>query len=303
MLFDGTILRDLPIRRRKAPLGRGQAGTGASVNEAERFCLRALNWWLLFSGMKKKARGAFRPLVSKILSQMLTSIRSVRPMSKHAQNKRPAVVVFGAVALALAGCSGSSNDARDEIAVRPIPSFAVTNARSQQLFAQSVNMNTTSFARLPVTGTARYTGAASYVDSNTSEVLQDGTFPGYETFIVNNPDYVSQVRMTADFAGDSVSGSMDSFRDNNNKASFIDMTFGGQILESGSRTAAFEGTLSGTREIQVEPGKIEVKSFSGTIAGNFLGGQGDTVQGTLAVKKGFTGDQLGSVFGVFTAEQ
>jgi hypothetical protein len=63
--FEGPTLRELPTRRRKAPLGRGQAGTGASADDAERFCLRALNWWLLFSRMKK-TRGAFRPLVSQM---------------------------------------------------------------------------------------------------------------------------------------------------------------------------------------------------------------------------------------------
>jgi hypothetical protein len=244
----------------------------------------------------KKARGAFRPLVS----QMLTKIRRVRPMSKQAQNKRPAVLVFGAVVLALAGCSGSSEDARDEIVVRPSPSFAVTNALSQQLFAEAVTLSPTSTAQLPVVGTATYRGAASYVNGG---IPADLKFPDYETYIVNNPDYVSELRMTANFASDSVSGSMGGFRDTDNGGYRRSITFTGAIGNSSSDTAAFVGTLSGTSEVIGEEGKVETKSFSGPIAGNFVGPRGETVLGTLAITKGFTGEGLGDVFGVFTAVQ
>jgi len=223
-------------------------------------------------------------------------------MSKHAQKKRPAVVVFGAVALALAGCSGSSDDPRDQIVVRPIPSFAATNAVSQQLFAEAVTANPTNTAQLPVVGTATYRGAVSYVDGNVSDIPDDLKFPDYETFIVNNPDYVSEVRMTADFRGDSVAGSMDSFRDPSNRGYRRSITFSGAIGNSSSDTAAFVGTLNGTSEVNGPDGP-ETKSFTGPIAGNFVGPRGETVLGTLAITKGFTGEELGDVFGVFTAVQ
>jgi hypothetical protein len=220
-------------------------------------------------------------------------------MSKHAQNKHPAVVVFGAVALALAGCSGSSNDARDEIVVRPSASFAATNALSQQLFADAVTAGPTSTAQLPVVGTATYRGAASYVEGDIPDDLE---FPDYETFIVNNPDYVSELRMTADFGGDSVSGSMGGFRDADNGAYRRSITFTGEIGNSSSDTAAFVGSLNGTSEV-IGPDGPETKSFTGPIAGNFVGPRGETVLGTLAITKGFTGEELGDVFGVFTAVQ
>jgi hypothetical protein len=251
----------------------------------------------------KKARGAVRPLVSQMLSQMLTNIRSVRPMSKQAQNKRPTVVVFGAFALALAGCSDSSSDPRDEIAIRPIPSFAATNALSQQLFAEAVTANPTSRSQLPVVGTATYRGAVSYVDSNISFVPKDQDFPEYETFLVNNPDYVSAVLMTADFASDSVSGSMNGLRNASEQFFRISIDFSGAIGNSSSNTAAFAGTLNGTNEGVNAEGQPETKSFNGTIVGNFLGARGESVLGTLEIDKGFTGDQKGDVFGVFTAEQ
>ena len=220
-------------------------------------------------------------------------------MRKPALNKRPAVVVFGAFALALAGCSGSSNNAQDEIAVRPIRSFAVTNALSQQLFAEAVTLSPTNTAQLPVVGSATYRGAVSYVDGGIPDDLE---FPDYETFIVNNPDYVSEIRMTANFRDDSVSGSMDSFRDTDNNAYRIGITFTGAIGNSSSDTAAFVGTLSGTSEV-MGPDGPETKSFTGPIAGNFVGPRGETVLGTLAITKGFTGEGLGDVFGVFTAVQ
>ena len=221
-------------------------------------------------------------------------------MRKPALNKRPAVVVFGAFALALAGCSGSSNNAQDEIAVRPIRSFAVTNALSQQLFAEAVTLSPTNTAQLPVVGSATYRGAVSYVDGGIPDDLE---FPDYETFIVNNPDYVSEIRMTANFRDDSVSGSMDSFRDNNNGGYRRSITFTGAIGNSSSDTAAFAGNLSGTSEQLNAEGEIETKSFTGPIVGNFVGPRGETVLGTLAITKGFTGEGLGDVFGVFTAVQ
>ncbi len=221
-------------------------------------------------------------------------------MRKPALNKRPAVVVFGAVALALAGCSGSSNDAQDEIVVRPSRSFAATNALSQQLFAEAVTLSPTNTAQLPLVGSATYRGAVSYVDGGIPDDLE---FPEYETYIVNNPDYVSELRMTANFRDDSVSGSMGGFRDTDNYGYRIDITFTGAIGNSSSDTAAFVGSLSGTNEVRGLDGKVETKSFTGPIAGNFVGPRGETVLGTLGITKGFTGEGLGDVFGVFTAVQ
>ncbi len=109
--------------------------------------------------------------------------------------------------------------------------------------------------------------------------------------------------MTADFAGDSISGSMDSFRNANNVPFRIGITFEGTIEQSKDRTAAFVGTLSGTNEVQTGPTEFETKNFAGRLEGNFLGGQGDSALGSLFITRGFTGEERGDVFGVFTAEQ
>ena len=212
------------------------------------------------------------------------------------------VVAFGAMALVVGGCSGSSSAARDEFAVRPIPSFAATDAVSKSLFERGAAMSPTLAAQLPTTGTATYTGAVAYVDSNTSFVPVDEGFSGYERYLVNNADYVSRIQMTANLAGDSVAGSMDGFRDSSNGGYRIGITFNGQIVESKDKTAAFSGTLQGTNEVRKGEG-FETLNFGGTIKGNFLGSRGDTVQGSLAIKRGFDGKQDGDVFGAFTAEQ
>lgn len=224
-------------------------------------------------------------------------------MSKPAHLRGRVLALFTVFALVSAGCSGSSSDAQDEIAIRPTASFAVTNALSQQLFAEAVTLSPISAARLPVAGTATYRGAVSYVDSNLSDIPDDLTFPDYETFIINNPDYVSRIRLRANFGSDTIEGSLDSFRNTNNEPLFIDVDLTGQIGTSSSDTAAFVGTLTGTNELQTGPGEFETKNFTGGFAGNFLGDQGETVLGTLGIDKGLTGDQRGAVFGVFTAEQ
>jgi len=224
-------------------------------------------------------------------------------MSKPVHRKRRYVVVLGAVALALAGCSGSDSDAQDEVAVRPSPSFAATNALSQRLFAEAVTLDPTLTTQLPVTGTATYRGAVSYVDSNVSDIPDDLKFPDYEAFIVNNADYVSEVRMMADFSNDSVSGSIDGFRDSSNRPYRRSLTFMGGIGSSSTGTAAFVGTLTGTSEFENAEGDTESKMLSGLITGNFVGPRAETVLGSLGITKGFTGEELGDVLGVFTAVQ
>ena len=135
------------------------------------------------------------------------------------------------------------------------------------------------------------------------DIPDDLEFPEYETYIVNNPDYVSELRMTANFRDDSVSGSMGGFRDTDNGGYRIGVTFTGAIGSSSSDTAAFVGSLSGTNEVRGLDGEVETKSFAGPIAGNFVGPRGETVLGTLGITKGLTGEGLGDVFGVFTAVQ
>ena len=220
-------------------------------------------------------------------------------MSKLVHKKRRNLVVFGAVALALAGCSESSSNPQDEIIVRPTWSFASSDAMSRELFAKAVTLPPTNTAQLPVTGTATFRGAVSYVDSNISDVPDDKKFPEYHTFIVNNPDYASRIRLTADFGSDSIEGSMSSFRTASDQEMFINATMSGVIVNSSSDTAGFTGTLTGTREVTAN---LET-DFSGSIAGNFLGSRGETILGTLAVDNGFSGLERGAVFGVFTAEQ
>jgi hypothetical protein len=83
----------------------------------------------------------------------------------------------------------------------------------------------------------------------------------------------------------------------------IGFTFSGQIINSSTNTAAFVGTLDGTNDQPGGDDGTEPPNLTGPIAGNFVGPRGDTVLGTLAITKGFTGDAPGDVFGVFTAVQ
>lgn len=220
-------------------------------------------------------------------------------MEKPAQTKRWNAIIFGAFALAMGACSDSSNTAQDEIAIKPFPSFTATNGESQRLFAEYVSVKPTAIAQLPVAGRATYSGAVSYVDSNFSDVPDDLPFPEYERFIIDNPDFVSRIGLVADFGADSVSGQIGGFRLPSNRTLFIDLEIEGTIGVSPDDTGAFVGTLTGENE--VAPG--ETKSLSGAIAGNFLGNGGEAILGTLAIDGGLTGEQLGAVFGVFTAEQ
>ncbi|MCA3452418.1 MAG: hypothetical protein INF92_19065 [Rhodobacter sp.] len=217
-------------------------------------------------------------------------------MSKLVHRKCRTVVALGAMALLVGGCSGSS-ESKDNFVIRPIPSFAATNELSQSLFQKQTGVEKTQFARLPDVGTATYLGAASYVTS--SERLVDKKYPEYEQIIISDPEYVSRVRLVADFASDSVSGDLDSFRDSGNGSRRIDIKLEGGTIGTSDfgNDAVFGGTLSGTNIVGEE-----TLNFTGNIAGQFLGARGDMILGSVGFNDGFTG-KGSPIVGVFTAEQ
>jgi hypothetical protein len=210
-------------------------------------------------------------------------------------NSRRIAAVIACV-IGVGGCSGTSAS-KDDFVIRPSPSFAATNELSQSLFQQQFGVEKTQIARLPVVGSATYLGAAAYVPS--TEDLVDKEYPEYEQIIVDNPQYVSRVRLVADFSGDSVSGNLDGFRDSQNRPYRIDIKLeGGQIGTSDfGDDAVFGGTLDGT---YVEGS--ETFSFTGDIAGQFLGARGEMILGSVGFSDGFTGEGA-PIVGVFTAEQ
>jgi hypothetical protein len=200
------------------------------------------------------------------------------------------------MALLVGGCSGSS-DSKDNFVIRPIPSFAATTELSQSLFQRHTGVDKTQLARLPDVGTATYLGAASYVTS--SERLVDKKYPEYEQIIISDPEYVSRVRLVADFATESVSGNLDSFRDSQNRPYRIDVNLvGGEIGKSDfGNDAVFDGKLDGENIVGTEKLK-----FNGIIQGQFLGARGDMILGSVAFNDGLTGKGA-PIVGVFTAEQ
>ena len=150
-------------------------------------------------------------------------------MGKLAYNQSRNLVVLGAEPLLVGGCSGSSGTAQDDFTVSPVASFAATDALGRRLFAKTVGLGPARSSQLPVIGMATYRDAVSCVDSNTTFIPEDMKFPEYETFIIHNPDYVSQIRITANFAGNSISGSMDSFCNADNHARRVGNTFDGEL--------------------------------------------------------------------------
>ena len=201
-----------------------------------------------------------------------------------------------ACVIGVGGCSGSG-PSKDDFVIRPIPSFAATNELSQSLFQKQFGVEKTLIGRLPVVGTATYLGAAAYVSS--SEDLVDKVYPEYEQTIIDNPEYVSRVRLVADFRGDSVTGNLDAFRDPQNRPYRININLGSATIGTSDfgDDAVFGGTLDGT---YVEGS--ETFSFTGDIAGQFLGARGEMILGTVGFIDGFTGEGA-PIVGVFTAEQ
>lgn len=217
-------------------------------------------------------------------------------MRRLVHSRRRTVVAFGAMALLVGACSGSG-ESRDNFVIRPIPSFAATNQVSQSLFQKQTGLEKTQLARLPVSGNATYRGAAAYVTSRGD--LVDKKYPEYEQIIIGNPEYVSEVRLVADFANKSVTGNLDAFRDSANQGYRIDIKLGSGTIGTSDfgNDAVFAGTLEGQNIVGGE-----TFSFTGDIAGQFLGGNGRMILGSVGFNDGFTG-KGSPIVGVFTAEQ
>jgi hypothetical protein len=92
---------------------------------------------------------------------------------------------------------------------------------------------------------------------------------------------------------------LDGFRDSQNRPYRIDIELGGGEIGTSDfgDDAVFGGTLSGTYVVG-----SETFSFTGDIAGQFLGATGEMILGSVGFSDGFTGEGA-PIVGVFTAEQ
>ena len=110
------------------------------------------------------------------------------------------LAIAALVPLALGACGSSSSTDRTVPPVEPPPtraSFDQVANQARSLFDEQVDIDYTPAANVPVSGTATYSGAAAY--KTESNIPPDLNYPDYENAILTNPEFVSEMKLTANF--------------------------------------------------------------------------------------------------------
>ena len=202
------------------------------------------------------------------------------------------LAIAALVPLALGACGSSSSTDRTVPPVEPPPtraSFDQVANKAKSLFDQQVDLDYTPAANVPVSGSATYSGAAAYKAD--SSIPPDLDYPDYENAILTNPEFVSEVKLTANFGSSSINGVFSNFH--SAAAGPLD---GGLRITNGTinGNGSFSGDVSGNVGV---PGAL--RPAIGTTSGDFVGDGAEYVLGyigvdSLAIESGER------VYGVYT---
>jgi hypothetical protein len=198
-------------------------------------------------------------------------------------------VVVSLLPLTLAACGSSDT---------PPPtraSFSELSTLASTLFEQQDPLSLTPSASVPLSGTATYSGAAAYKSAeNVDDTLG---YPEYQRAILDNPEWVSDVKLTADFASDTVAGKFSNFQ------SAVSGPLNGEVnvdnvgiynvVDEFDDFVEFEGPVSGN---------VDSAGVVGSIYGQFVGDSAEYILGRIDFE-GETSLGATGVNGVFTAKQ
>ena len=208
------------------------------------------------------------------------------------------VVIFSLLPLTLAACGSSSSTAPTVTPppVTPPPtraSFSELSTLAKTLFDEQDPIASTPVASIPVSGTATYSGAAAY--KSTDDVDGSLEYPDYQRAILDNPAWVSEVKLTADFASDTVAGKFSNFQSavSGPLDGAINFDNARILRDSADGFAVFDGPVSGS---------VDSAGVVGSIFGEFVGDSAEYILGGIDLD-GPTGLGATGVNGVFTAKQ
>jgi hypothetical protein len=201
------------------------------------------------------------------------------------------LAIAALVPLALGACGSSSSTDRTVPPVEPPPtraSFDQVANQAKSLFDEQVDIDYTPVANVPVSGKATYSGAAAYkTDSN---IPPDLGYPDYENAILTNPEFVSEVKLTANFESSSINGVFSNFH--SAAAGPLD---GGLRITNGTIDGGFfAGDVSGNVGV---PGAV--RPAIGTTSGDFVGDGAEYVLGYIALDS-LAIESGERVYGVYT---
>ena len=195
------------------------------------------------------------------------------------------------VPLVLGACGSSSSTDRTVPPVEPPPtraSFDQVANQAKSLFDEQVDIDYTPAANVPVSGTATYLGAAAYkTDSN---IPPDLDYPDYENAILTNPEFVSEMKLTANFGSSSINGVFSNFH----SAAAGPLDGGLRITNGTIDGGSFAGDVSGNVGV---PGAV--RPAIGTTSGDFVGDGAEYVLGYIALDS-LAIESGERVYGVYT---
>jgi hypothetical protein len=205
-------------------------------------------------------------------------------------------VLFSLLPLTLAACGSSSSTDPTVPPVTPPPtraSFSELSTLASTLFEQQDPLSLTPVASIPLSGTATYSGAAAY--KSTDDVDDSLEYPDYQRAILDNPAWVSEVKLTADFASDKVAGKFSNFQSavSGPLDGAINFDNAGILRDSAGDFAQFDGRVSGS---------VDSVGVVGSVFGEFVGDSAEYILGRIDLE-GPTGLGATGVNGVFTAKQ
>jgi len=174
-------------------------------------------------------------------------------------------------ALAVSACSSSNSGGSR--------SFDQLAEEGQALITKYENEDVTPTSNVPTAGNATYNGVAAF-----------GTT---QSFDVQNAEALAAVSLEADFAANSISGTIDNFVD------FDGERAPGSVAVTNGTIAgnAIEADLSG--DLTIEGTSIAV---GGDLAGNFVGANAEAIIGDIEADLTGPGGSE-TIFGVFGVEQ
>jgi hypothetical protein len=205
-------------------------------------------------------------------------------------------IIFSLLPLTLAACGSSSSTDPTVPPVAPPPtraSFSELSTLASKLFDEQDPLPVTPVANMPVSGTATYSGAAAYKSS--ADVDDTLDYPDYQRAILDNPTWVSDVKMTANFASDTVAGKFSNFQSAVSGPLNGEINFGyiDILTDSSSGFSDFEGTALG---------RVDSVAVVGSVFGEFVGDSAEFILGRIEFE-GETNPGATGVNGVFTAKQ
>lgn len=208
-------------------------------------------------------------------------------------------VLVSLLPLTLAACGSSSSTDPTVPPVAPPPtraSFSELSTLASTLFEQQDPLPLTPVASVPLSGTATYSGAAAYKLAEDVDDTLD--YPDYQRAILDNPEWVSEVKLTADFASDTVAGKLSNFQSAvsgplNGEVNFDNVGIY-NVVDEFDDFVEFVGPVSGS---------VDSANVFGSIDGQFVGDSAEYILGRIDVDLYGTDLAATSVNGVFTAKQ